>query len=706
MSKKTDPHSSEHPRHPDHDEFVVVPQGRSKRQFLFTFGLMVFVLLIFTVGGSFQSTVGGLFGGGGRDVVEVGWADPLTGETPEGHQREFLETGDLLRSLARVGLFIPWHGEARRGPEEEDVALFLILEQIAADEGIALSDSEFKEELTMVFAGPPKPGEDEATRRATASQNLRRARQGSRVPQSFELGIRRVWTVRKLIRLMRLGLGEVAYDSMVRDVPNPQLLQFGYALPNRGDIGAVDPERVRRIWEKGHVQYHFQYIRARADAFEDEARQALPGDEELLAWFHEQPPAEQRKHYTEQEYRVEAAYLPLDPIPEGFDETALLEAYPAPEGADPERLLTTYYNLARLPRFKVAQTQDESEGGEADDSNEQEPATPSFKPLEEVREQCEREAALHRALGSWLRDLQEQATAAKTEPAEGEPPAPELDFKAEAERYGLEFVESEPLTRDEIEAQDWAGTFVGQRFDFRPQGGSFLPSVVIEKDSLVIIYVSEVIEPREPEFAEIRDAVADAWVQAHALEMARQALDDLRDAFGTRPEDDPATEAVDESQTWIPTTDAEAFRAAAESAGLEMQERDWLEQFEVSTGDFDTMTPADRVFRAEQTWYGLEPGSVPPPALVPAAFQKEESDRVAILARFDGQRPKPLSEMTAADLMQVRQQALDEAATALEKSVLRVDSDWFKQSFQVHLDAWVRRAEADAKAQEEAPPSE
>ena len=69
----------------EHEDLVVVPKGKSKMQFLFTLGLTIFVLLIFSVGGSLQSSVGGLFGGGGGETVALSWTDPLTNVFYEVH---------------------------------------------------------------------------------------------------------------------------------------------------------------------------------------------------------------------------------------------------------------------------------------------------------------------------------------------------------------------------------------------------------------------------------------------------------------------------------------------------------------------------------------------------------------------------------------------------------------------------------------------
>jgi len=754
MSKQNPPTESQQAE-PKHDDFVVVPEGRSKRQFLLTFGLMIFVLLIFTVGDAFQNSMGGMFGGGGRDGVEASWTDPITGEEHEVRVAEFLEMGEALRVMSRSRLFQPWHADPGKGPKEEDVALFLILEQLAENEGVAISDEEFRAELIMTFAGPPEGEVDVAARRALAVTNIKAVAANSRLSggtTAFEDTLRRIWTVRKVVRLMRLGLGEVAFDSLVRDVPNP-MFRFPGIMPNRGVVGGTDAARVAKAWDEAHVQYRFEYVQAAAADFVQSAREALPEADALAEWFHEQPLADQEQHFSERQYDVQVAWLPLgDDAPEGFDEAAFLEAFPMPEGADTERLVTTYYNLARVPRFEIPadeQGGDEASGeGETtegpDDETaedgpiedeaiedeaiedeaiedeaiedeaiedepvedepvedevieEDEPVAPQYRPIDEVREQCERESGLHRAMGSWRSQLQITADAAKVEPAEGEEPPPALDLAAEAAKYGFQFVDAEPLTREELEAQPWAGRFVGQRFDFRPRGGSFLPSVVIEAGALVVIHVEEVVEPQEPDFAEIQEAVGEDWIAANTIELAEDALEELRAAFGTRPEDDPATEDVDESADWNATAAADAFKAAADAGGYEVLEREWLEQFEVSTDDYDTMTAIDRIFRAQAAWFDLDVDGIPAPARTPPGLPTDDTEELAILVRYVGERPKPIAEMEADELINSRRRAMEEAIVSFDEHFLRLDSDWFKQTFKVRLGVWDRRAKADAE---------
>ncbi len=92
-------------------------------------------------------------------------------------------------------------------------------------------------------------------------------------------------------------------------------------------------------------------------------------------------------------------------------------------------------------------------------------------------------------------------------------------------------------------------------------------------------------------------------------------------------EDDPETEDIDEASTWAPIATDEAFRAGAEALGLEVSEREWLEQSEVSTGDTTTMTPVDRIFRSQQSWYEVESGGVPAPARsLPDLTAEEDSE--------------------------------------------------------------------------------
>jgi hypothetical protein len=199
-----------------------------------------------------------------------------------------------------------------------------------------------------------------------------------------------------------------------------------------------------------------------------------------------------------------------------------------------------------------------------------------------------------------------------------------------------------------------------------------------------VVYVTEVSEPHEPDFDTIKEAVADDWVAEHSIELALESLEALRDAFGTAPEDDPETEE-DESAGWNPSATDEVFRATAAPLDYVVQERPWLERFELP-GDFDDATEADKHFRTAFAWYGLEVDQVPPP-------EKNAMGTHAYLARYVGERPKPMTEIKASDLAGLRAQAVGQVLASFADSMLRVDSDWFKSTFKVDMAVWKRRTE-------------
>ena len=99
------------------------------------------------------------------------------------------------------------------------------------------------------------------------------------------------------------------------------------------------PRAWENQWNEAHQQYRFDYLDLAAADFAEQARAALPDAEGLLAWYHEQSIFLQRKHYTEQKYSVQVAWIPLDEET-AFDGGALLEKYPAPEGTDAESFVT------------------------------------------------------------------------------------------------------------------------------------------------------------------------------------------------------------------------------------------------------------------------------------------------------------------------------------------------------------------------------
>ena len=711
--------SSSHDSSAHDDDLIIVPKGRSKWQFYGTIGLLLFVLLIFTVGGSFQDVAGGAFGGEDTNPVHLSWTDPTTEIRHEVRYDVFQRRFTGLDTLHSVGAYQPRHvpeGKRRPRVSPEDAGLVLVLDQMAIDAGIEVSDGEFVQFLVNSFQ--------------TGDNVQAFARQRRMTVPAFEALLRDHLRVAKLMSFLAMGA-----------------------------TAGADADDVEVLWNEQHPQYAFQYTEVEGAKYLDQARAALPADEDLLEWFHAKPLFQQQVHFTEESFSGMVAYASLDTP---FDATTLLERFPAPEGLDPEVQARSYYNRFNNVRFKnevpiedaaapdegepapldeapeedgsedfpaPAPQDDEGAAEVAEDTQETEDAiqedvavdsgeelaadepieVPLYKPFEEVSEQCLREAPLHAALTAWFGDLRMRMSAAPED-------AP-LDFAAEAEAAGLTVVRiDEPLTRAQLEEQEgWGGKFLSNQFTYALEG-DLLSSVILEEGAIIAGQLTSKVARQEPPIAQIREAVGEEWAQERAVNLAVETLEGLRDGLGERPTteedstddtaDNTADDAVDstadatalddEPSPWLPNSDEAAFNALLTDGGFEMVNRPWLEQFEVPGDDYDAMTAADKTIRVNPDWFELEAGQVP------AAVANAENTH-AILVRYSGKRDRPIDEMKAADLLSLRQQVAGQNASLLGDSLFRFNSEWFIDRFKVDFDPWNRAAdEAAAEAEAEA----
>lgn len=638
---KNDPKSkapATHAADDHHDDLIIVPKGRSKRQFLFTLGLTIFVLIIFTVGSEFQNTAGGMFGGGGRNPVYLSWTDPITKEKKEVRREPFDVRYGTLRDFSAIGLFGTLHppreDDAARRPQvqPEDAALFLILEDIADTYDIQIADRDFQQFLRSAFGN----------RDGVVS----RARQLRMTPAAF---------LTELRRFLRC-------DSVLR------LMQAGTSI-------APDPALVEEAWEENHPQFRFEVVGVGAEEFLEAATAEAPEGDELVEWFRARPQWEQEKHYTEAKFKPVVAWFPVE---SGWDATALLEEYPPVEGVDPEGQAENYHRIYSNTRFKLEPDEDNGEGdgdgdGEGEEASEDDPDDPAplYEDYEAVADICRVEAPINAALTNWLSDLRAR---------QGDPEAAEpVDFAAEAEALGLTVTTPETaLTKAEIEeAEGWGGKNIAMRFFPRMTAETFVSTPVVEEDAMMVVWVAEVEPRQEPPFEEIRAAVAEDWAKQRSKELAVERLEALRDTLGDRPAEE------DEQTTWYPTATSEEFAAAAATLDLEVRTRPFLERGE-SADDEDFADFDNFLSMMGRPLYELEPGQVAP---AQADLQGEN----VFLVRLAEKRTRPFEEMTAkAFFGGLQNQALSKQMQAFRSEVLRLDSDWFKTTFAVELDHWDR----------------
>lgn len=466
---------------PEDDDFITVPEGQSRLRYLATIGLVLFLLIIFVVSDVFSTTLTG--GGSGPDETYITWKDPLDGAENEVLESDFMQTKGLLARFSSVGIYVPDSlqfgdpTQQRRRSEttDEDVASFLIYEDLAKDAGIAISDVEHIAYLKRSFGDSAGLNQFAANMRMAAP--------------AVEDAIRRVNRVNKLRALMISA------------------------------VSIPDAEKVVSTWQDQRPEHAFQVVSVTREDFVAQAEGEIPADEALTEWFHARPQIEQERLYTDPRVVAGVAYAPVGA---DFDATKLLEAYPAPEGLDLDEQAQNYHRLFRVSRFRVPTP-------EPDGSDDPVPPTEkAFFEFEEVEEQARLEAPIHSAMSSFLTDLQDRVNAGE-----------EIDLAAEAEALGLTFAKSadEGATRDELaEAEIWGDQSLAGRLIFGT-AGRFAGNVVVTDAAMTIGQTISKIDRVEPPFPEIRDRVATQWADQRAGELAVEALENVRLTLASKPDD-------------------------------------------------------------------------------------------------------------------------------------------------------------------------
>ncbi|MDG1049369.1 MAG: hypothetical protein P8M11_08480 [Planctomycetota bacterium] len=548
--------------HQHDDDLIVVPEGKSRLRYIATIGLVLFLLIIFVVADTFQASLTG--GGGEQDPVYLTWTDPVTGEPEQVLESEFFATSRDL-SIASNFIFRPFSLEfgdpettrGERGASEEDVASFLVLEDMALDAGIAISQEEHRALLAGVF------GTDAGLRGYATRARM--------TVEQLEGLIRRCERIQKLQGLMMTA------------------------------VVVPDPAAIEAEWKEANPLFKFQVVTTKTEPFLDQARSEVLDDEALAAWYHEQPIFRQQTLFTQPTVTPDVAYVPLGEGAE-FDAAALLAAYPAPEGTDLEEQARSYHVQNRSTRFRVpADEQKKATIGE--DGEAVVPEVPKlFYDLEEVREQVDYEAPIHAAMRALLTDLQDRATAGE-----------ELDFAAEAGKFGLTFVAGPDggFEREAIATQEaWGTPMIAGQLIFAEEG-SLLPSVMVSENALTVARSRVKRDREEPPFADIREEVLEMRAEDRSKEIAVETLDGVRLVLAAKPED---VEAAD----WRPEIGLEEMQKLTSEAGYSIIERDWLTQNAVPNDDFSTASPVERFLRGNVDMHALEAGQVAPAVASPA----------------------------------------------------------------------------------------
>ncbi len=643
---KRDSHASQandpvvHKAAPGHeDDLIIVPKERSKFYYLLMLGLMMFTLLIFTVGGLFESVVGG--GGGTPDEVVLRWQEP-EGEQHEIKASEFTQAKRSVALLANMGFYFPLSG-AFGDTDDEDAVLTLIMDRMAQKSGVEVSPQEFVKRL--------KAREWNPTVIKQYAQMYRMA------PAAVE---------REILRGLRI-------DKFQR-----RIIQLAATAP--------DPELVIERWQENNPEYQFQVVELTGDRFTDQAQSEVPSDEELTEWFHARPVPEQRQYYTEDQLLPAIAYIPLD---EEYDLTNLLDLYPAPDDWDEALQAETYYNRYTTTRFK--RPQDEESEGESGEEGEPSDQTdqPLYYTFDEVQEKVTREANLVRALGQFVADFQERTTKAKENPDVSAP-----IFKDEVVSLGLQFYMPEDLiTRTEtLENPVWGGPQTANQLGFLG-AGALTRQAVVNENSMLVAQIEKKVRAQEPPFEEIRDRVAERWVEVRAQEIAQETLRSIYEGFRGDADTESAEPATIDQPVVV---DAEAFATAMSDAGLEIVERPYLARGESPSDDPEEQTDLDRHLRVQAILYTMEEGGVAPPS---QGFDRKTN----YLVRLADQRDPDPAGIQARDLISLRGLVRDEQFNDFRSSALNPTSEEFQQKFNLWLKYWDEPEEGTEETSDEEP---
>jgi hypothetical protein len=268
------------------DELVHVPDKASPMRFVLMVGLVIVLLVIFVIPtaltGAFARSVPG-------ETADFVWESPETGI----HELSYLEFQTQHRLFRGPLEFDPFLaaglGITGRNADREAIARLLVLEQLAAEAGIEISDDDLREHMTtsMRFIGLPPDPEilNQVARRYGTS------------PLTFQDALRRALRAERYL----------------------QLVGFAAQVP--------DPARIEELWSEDHVELAYDYVAVPVESQEEAARAELPDAAALAAWWTEQPDSV-RQPLLEPELR-RAEYAVFDDL-EKTPAAALLERYPVP----------------------------------------------------------------------------------------------------------------------------------------------------------------------------------------------------------------------------------------------------------------------------------------------------------------------------------------------------------------------------------------
>ena len=572
------------------DELIHAPKETSKLRFALMIALVIFLLVIFVVPTAFQSALSG--GGGPADKTYFSW-DPPGGSRIEHKESEFYVTKRALASAVEVDALLrgPLAMGSERTITDEQTARFLVLDHLAEEAGVHVTDTDLVEHLKLLLQ--------------FIYQNQ---------ADTYKAVLANAGGVEAVENTIRRGLRVQRYLN---------LIGFASAVPT--------PKEIEERWNEEHEEVSFDYVQLEVEAMKELARAELPDDEALKTWFDELEEFEKNQFRTPARRTAQIASFRSDGL---AAVQPLVEAFKPDVEVDPEEEANNYYNRVFATRFVKPPEEAEGEGEEGEAAEDPlAAAQQEFFSFDDVAEQAIEEAPVYFALTRWLSDLGERQAAGE-----------EIDFAAEAAGYGLELVELGPISQVDLTEDERWGGFETVSALFSTAAESFGGSVLARPDDLAVVRVTEVLEPALPPFEEVREDAAERWVEERAPELALERLTELRDGF---EEFTPEPKEEDEN-AFAPPVDENlvhrrapggAFATAAQAAGYTLGTIEWFDRANA------TADPEDKpklFVTQNRDLYELEDGEV---AEAKLTFDREQ----AFLVIKQGARPVPFDSISPKD---------------------------------------------------------
>lgn len=498
----------------DDEELLHVPKWTSGWRFYLMLGLMLFVLVIFTVPGELMN----LFTSNPSADVYMSWNSPADG-------REVYDWRSFTLVRRELGEFAGSQGGQRAQISDQDVVEALLMSSLARSSGVAVTDEDLREFLVDAFGGG----------------------QAAVADSSYRLFLR------------QRGLTPAQFEAILRR----RLLEDRFRSLLRAGVGLPEPDALEAVWKENHPEYAFEYV---VQPVDEDADVQAPDDEALRAWYAGLPDADVRRHfrdlYTPERLRAELVRFPADG---SLDAAGLLERFPRPEGTDPEELGRQYHQQYAHVRFR----RDEPLEDAADDFER------LYLPYEEVAEAARREAPVLAALNDWLKQLSVRMDAQEEIDLEAEAAELGLAFQPvgdllskdtwrDLEPWGGAFVanglslagEGRFTNKAAVEAH---GLYAGRVTERKPSGP---PEFDDQRDAIAAAWVADERTARALASLEaVRDQLGtrpadlpegEAWnpsvdaetfaqaVEAAGLELKRRDWFELQDVLrGNASQDDP-----------------------------------------------------------------------------------------------------------------------------------------------------------------------